>query len=127
MEAYSVLIFFLFLGVLVAGGAMVTGYLLSPRTPRTQKQGDPYECGIETTGPSHVQFRVGYYLYALLFLVFDIETLFLFPAAAIYGKVAHGQIVGIPVVVLVVELATFLVILLGGLAFAWRKGALKWD
>ena len=87
----------------------------------------PYECGIQTTGPSHLRFRVGYYVFALLFLIFDIETIFLFPVAAIFGKVCSGQIPEVSSFLLIIELLTFLGILLGGLIYAWRKGALKWD
>lgn len=126
MSSYAILLFFLFLGVVLAGGAMLTGFLLSPRTPRTLSQQSAYECGIETTGRSHVRFRVGYYLFALLFLIFDIEVLFLFPAISIFGEVA-GTAPAIPMGVLLVELALFIAILLGGLAYAWRKGALTWD
>jgi NADH:ubiquinone oxidoreductase subunit 3 (subunit A) len=127
LGAYSILGLFLFLGLIVVGSAILAGLLLSPRTPRTDKQMQPYECGIKTTGPSHLRFRVGYYLFALLFLIFDIETLFLFPAAALFGKVSAGQIQGLSFPVLVFDLVTFFAILLGGLAYAWRKGALKWD
>ncbi len=126
MSSYAILIFFLFLGVVLAGGAMLTGFLLSPRTPRTENQQASYECGIETTGRSRVRFRVGYYLFALLFLIFDIEVLFLFPAISIFGGVKSGEI-PIPLNLLIAELAIFVAVLLGGLAYAWRKGALKWD
>ena len=73
MTGYSVLIFFLFLGMIVAVGAMLVGHLASPKTPKTKNQQSAYECGIETQGRSHVQFKVGYYLFALLFLIFDIR------------------------------------------------------
>lgn len=127
MTEYSILIFFLFLGTILAIGAMLTGFLSSPRTPKTKNQQAAYECGIQTTGHSHIQFKVGYYLYALLFLVFDIETLFLFPAIAVFRKVMEGNVPGLTAGILIFELVIFLAILISGLAYAWRKGALKWD
>ena len=66
----------------MAGGAMLAGHLLSPKTPRTPFQREAYECGNSTIGPTRVRFRVGYVFFALLFLVFDIETLLLFPAVS---------------------------------------------
>ena len=85
MTSYAILVFFLFLGIAMAGGAMLAGHLLSPKTPRTPFQQAAYECGNPTIGPTRVRFRAGYYLFALLFLVFDVETLLLFPAVAKNG------------------------------------------
>jgi NADH-quinone oxidoreductase subunit A len=89
---------------------------LAPKSTNPQK-GEPYECGIQTRGPSWVQFKVGYYLIAILFLVFDVETVLLFPWATIYKSV------GVDGLVLV---SFFIVILALGLVYAWKKGALEW-
>lgn len=95
---------------------MTTAKLIAPRSFNPQK-GEPYECGIPTRGQSWVQFKVGYYLFAILFLMFDIETVFLFPWAVVVHEVG---------VYALVSVIFFLLILILGLAYAWRKGALEW-
>ena len=89
---------------------------ISPRSFNPQK-GEAYECGIPTRGKSWMQFKVGYYLFAILFLMFDVETVFLFPWAVV---VQDLDVYGL------VSILFFLVVLVLGLAYAWRKGALEW-
>ena len=89
---------------------------VSPRSFNPQK-GEAYECGIPTRGKSWMQFKVGYYLFAILFLMFDVETVFLFPWAAVVQDLGIYGLVSI---------LFFLVVLVLGLAYAWRKGALEW-
>lgn len=101
---------------LVAAG-MCVAKLISPRSYNAQK-GEAYECGLPTRGRSQMQFKVGYYLFAILFLMFDIETVFLFPWAVVVGEV---DVYGL------VSVIFFLVVLIFGLAYAWKKGALKWE
>ena len=72
---------------------------------------------MEPVGPPWVQFRVGYYVYALLFVVFDIETVFLYPWAVVYGKMG---------LFVLAEMVIFIAILAAGLAYAWKEGALRW-
>lgn len=114
--------FFIFLIVVILTAvalvvaAMTIAKLIAPRSFNPQK-GEPYECGIPTRGESWVQFRAGYYLFAILFLMFDIETVFLFPWAVVVAEVGVYALVSIGV---------FLLILVLGLAYAWRKGALEW-
>ena len=90
--------------------------LIAPSSYNPQK-GDPYECGIPTRGESWMQFRVGYYLYAILFLMFEVETIFLFPWAVIVRDLGPAGLTSV---------LFFLGILILGLAYAWRKGALEW-
>ena len=90
--------------------------LISPRSFNPQK-GEAYECGIPTRGESMSQFKVGYYLYAILFLMFDVETVFLFPWAVRMRELGAEGILSI---------AVFFGILVLGLVYAWRKGALEW-
>lgn len=90
--------------------------LISPRSFNPQK-GEAYECGIPTRGESMSQFKVGYYLYAILFLMFDVETVFLFPWAVRMRELGVDGIISI---------AVFFGILVLGLVYAWRKGALEW-
>lgn len=96
--------------------AVVIGMLLAPKSTNAQK-GEPYECGIPTRGTSWLQFKPGYYLFALLFLMFDVETVLLFPWATITKTLGPNGILAI---------LFFLLILVLGLAYAWKKGALEW-
>ena len=96
--------------------ALGIAHAVSPRSFNPQK-GEAYECGIPTRGKSWMQFKVGYYLFAILFLMFDVETVFLFPWAAVVQELGVLGLVGI---------LFFLLILVLGLAYAWRKGALEW-
>lgn len=89
---------------------------ISPRSFNAQK-GEAYECGIPTRGKSWMQFKVGYYLFAILFLMFDVETVFLFPWAVVVQDLGVYGLVSI---------LFFFVILVLGLAYAWRKGTLEW-
>ena len=89
---------------------------ISPRSFNPQK-GEAYECGIPTRGKSWMQFKVGYYLFAILFLMFDVETVFLFPWAVVVQDLGVYGLISI---------FFFLIILVLGLAYAWRKGALEW-
>ena len=98
-----------FLGLTVAK-------LVSPRSFNPQK-GEAYECGIPTRGESMSQFKVGYYLFAILFLMFDVETVFLFPWAVRMRELGVDGLLSI---------AVFFGILVLGLVYAWRKGALEW-
>ena len=90
--------------------------MISPRSFNPQK-GEAYECGIPTRGESMSQFKVGYYLYAILFLMFDVETVFLFPWAVRMREMGADGLISI---------AVFFGILVLGLVYAWRKGALEW-
>lgn len=126
MSEYIILSIFLFLGAFIAAAATVVGLLLGYRTRKTKNKMLPYECGMETFGNARIQFKVGYYVFALLFLVFDVEALFLLPVAANFKEIMAGN-AGLSPVVVVIDLAIFLAILVSGLAYAWKKGILKWE
>ena len=96
--------------------AILAGYFLGPQKPNKIKN-DTYECGMETFGPSWVQFRVQYYIFALVFVVFDVEMVFLFPFAAAFDALQFYAIV---------EAAIFVLILAAALVYAWKKDALEW-
>ena len=100
-----------FVGVVIA-----LSRAISPRSYNVQKF-EAYECGIPTRGKSWMQFRVGYYLFAILFLMFEVETVFLFPWAAVVQDLGVYGLVSI---------FFFIVVLILGLAYAWKKGALEW-
>ena len=103
-------------GVALVALAMWLAGLISPRSFNPQK-GEAYECGIPTRGNSMTRFSVGYYLFAILFLMFDVETVFLFPWAVKVRELGTDGIISI---------AVFFSILVLRLVYAWRKGALEW-
>ncbi len=96
--------------------AMWLAGLISPRSFNPQK-GEAYECGIPTRGASMTRFNVGYYLFAILFLMFDVETVFLYPWAVRARELGAAGLISI---------AVFFGVLVLGLIYAWRKGALEW-
>jgi len=108
-------IFFL-AGVALVVAALVTAWLLRPHRPTDAKR-EPYECGEIVKGQGWMQFNVRYYLIALVFVVFDIEVLFLIPWIYVFKDLG---ILGY------LEMMAFIAILFVGLAYAWRKGALEW-
>ena len=113
----SALFLVLFLTALaLVGAALLAARLLSPRSWNFHK-GQPYECGIPTRGTSWMQFKVGYYLFAILYLMFDVETVFLFPFATVVRELGVAGFVSV---------LFFIGILTFGLAYAWKKGALEW-
>lgn len=103
-------------GIFLVCAGLGMAILLSPRSFNAQK-GEPYECGVPTRGTSWMQFKVGYYLYAILYLMFDVEAIFLFPWATVVREMGMDGLYCI---------LFFLLILGLGLAYAWRKGALQW-
>jgi NADH-quinone oxidoreductase subunit A len=113
---------YIFIGLLLLLG-IVFGLLpllvVAVVAPRKQSlaKGDTYECGVRTYGETWVRFRIQYYIYALMFVVFDIETVFLYPWAVSYAGLG---------VFALIEMVIFLVILFIGLAYAWAKGVLRW-
>ena len=126
MSEYIILSIFLFLGAFIAAAATVTGLLLGYRTKNTKNKMAPYECGMQTIGNARIQFKVGYYLFALVFLVFDIEALFLYPVLMNFKEIMAGNTPLAPAVV-IIDLVIFMAILVSGLAYAWKKGILKWE
>lgn len=111
----------IFMVVAVAVPIVAVGLpaLISPKKSSKRKE-EVYECGIETKGKIRVQLKSQYYIYALIFLVFDIETIFLFPWAVALGDPA------LPIFY-VVEGVIFIAILFAGLIYAMRKGVLAWS
>ena len=126
MSEYIILSIFLFLGAFIAAAATVTGLLLGYRTKNTKNKMAPYECGMQTIGNARIQFKVGYYLFALFFLVFYIEALFLYPVLMNFKEIMAGNTPLAPAVV-IIDLVIFMAILVSGLAYAWKKGILKWE
>jgi len=113
---YLILAGFMVIGGLFVVATVTTSNLLSPSSPSEEKS-RIYECGSPPVGPPWVQFRIGYYVYALLFVVFDIETVFLYPWAVTFNRMG---------LFILVEMIVFVGILVLGLAYAWKEGALRW-
>jgi NADH-quinone oxidoreductase subunit A len=114
-------IFVLLLGALLfaltpLGAAWVWSRIFSPPKPGPTKQAI-YECGLESKGDAWVQFKAEYYLYAIIFLIFDVETIFLLPFAVSFAGLSAGAFVAMMI---------FLLLLVEGLIWAWRKGVLTW-
>ncbi len=107
---------FVIVALLIPAVAIVIPKVIAPRKPNPIKL-ETYECGIETVGESQVQFRVQYYIFALVFLIFDVETVFLYPWAVAFKQLE---------MFMVVEGIIFILILLAGLAYVWKKGVLEW-
>lgn len=105
------------IGLLNAALLLGLSHLIGAYRPTAAKQ-SPYESGIIPLGSTRERFSVQYYIVAMLFIVFDIETIFFFPWAVIYRDLGLFGFV---------EMAIFVAILLVGLAYAWKKGALEWD
>ncbi|MCF6410940.1 NADH-quinone oxidoreductase subunit A [Pseudalkalibacillus salsuginis] len=113
---YLVVLMFLLLGILLPIVALTAGKILRPAKPTKEKQ-TTYESGIEPFHQSWVQYNVRYYIFALLFVIFDVETVFLYPWAVAYDKLG---------IFALIEMTIFIVMLLIGLLYAWKKKVLKW-
>lgn len=113
---FTLLVVVILTAIALVAVALGIANAISPRSYNAQK-GESYECGIPTRGKSWMQFKAGYYLFAILFLMFDVETMFLFPWAVVAGSLGLQGLVAV---------LFFLFILVLGLAYAWRKGALAW-
>ena len=109
----------LFVGIAVAFGVvtLVLSYLVQPKYPEAEKL-SAYECGSEPFSDARMPFPVRYYIFAMLFVIFDIEVIFLYPWAVVYGQIGLFG---------VVEMLVFIALFLVAYVYAWRKGALEWD
>jgi NADH:ubiquinone oxidoreductase subunit 3 (subunit A) len=107
---------FLLLAPVFPAAALLITRLIAPRKPNSLKS-ETYECGIETYGETWVQFKAQYYIFALVFLIFDIEIVFLYPWAVAFDQLPLFA---------VLEGVLFILILVTGLLYTWRKGVLEW-
>jgi NADH-quinone oxidoreductase subunit A len=113
---YTFIGIFVVLTLLLPIAALGAAFVVRPRQPNPVKS-STYECGIETIGDTWVQFKAQYYIYALVYVIFDIEVAFLLPWAVAYNQLTWFALV---------EAFLFIFILALGLLWAWRKGALRW-
>jgi len=117
LSDYGSIGIFLLLTIAFPIAAMGTAWLVRPKPRQDEDKLKTYECGVDTIGRTWIRFRVNYFLYALVFLAFDVETVFLFPWAVKFkslGLFAFG------------EMLIFIAILVIGLWYAWKEGALQW-
>jgi NADH-quinone oxidoreductase subunit A len=113
---YLFIVVFLGVAIVFPLLPLAIAWLIAPKKPSPLKQ-SVYECGLESKGDAWVQFKVQYYIYALVFVIFDIETIFLYPWAVAYGGLSLGAFLA---------MMAFLLLLFEGLVYAWSKGVLDW-
>ncbi|HXF96211.1 MAG TPA: NADH-quinone oxidoreductase subunit A [Gemmatimonadales bacterium] len=121
LQPYVPFLMLLGLVAINAFGMIAASHLITRRRPTPAKD-TPYESGMPPLGTGHERFSVKFYLVAMLFIVFDLETVFLIPWGAIY----FGE-TGVGMGFLLVEMAVFLAILAVGYVYVWKRGALEWD
>lgn len=109
----------LFIGATVAFGivTLVISYYVQPRLPQKEKL-EAYECGSDPISDARMPFPVRYYIIAMLFVIFDIEVIFLYPWAVVFSKI---KFLGF------IEMLIFIALFVAGYLYAWKKGALEWD
>lgn len=123
LKTYLPILVFAFLGLAVASVFMVVNHLVGPKKPKlptaaSRRQGEPYESGIPVEAAKGLKFGVSFYLLAMLFILFDIEVVFLYPVGVIMKSADSLFVLG--------ELITFVVLLGVAFVYVWRKGALDW-
>jgi len=117
VESYLPVLIFLLVGIMVGVGPIAIGFLLGPRRPDSEKN-SPYECGFEAFEDSRMKFDIRYYLVAILFIIFDLEIAFLFPWAIALDSIGMFGLLA---------MAIFLLVLVIGFIYEWKKGALEWE
>jgi NADH-quinone oxidoreductase subunit A len=117
LSSFGPVALFLIVAVVFPIVPLVLSRFIAPNKPNPVKL-EPYESGMPTIGPTHVQFPIRYYLYGLMFVIFDVEVIYLFPWALVYDKLP---------LVAAIEMGVFILLLLVGLAYAWRKRAFDWQ
>ena len=117
LNEYTYVFLFFFIACLVPVLALSTSKLLRPKGIVPERR-TTYESGIEPMGEARIQFNIRYYMFALLFVLFDVETLFLYPWSVTFRQLGLSAFL---------EALVFICILILGLVYAWRKGALEWS
>jgi NADH-quinone oxidoreductase subunit A len=123
LKSYLPILVFAVLGLTVGGVFAMLNHLIGPKKPKrptaaSRRQGEPYESGIPVEALKGFKFGVSFYLVAMLFILFDIEVVFLYPVGVILKSADSVFVLG--------ELITFVVVLMIGFVYVWRKGALDW-
>ncbi len=121
LYAFSVVLVFILFSILFVWGSMFLSSLLRPHNPGKEKS-IVYECGEDPVGGGWVQYNIRFYIIAVIFIIFDVEVIFIYPVATVFKKMI-GEGMGHYVLA---ELLVFVLILLGGLAYVWKKDDLSW-
>jgi len=117
LDSYGPLLLMFILAAFVSGALIAVSSVVGTRKPSREKE-QPYECGIRPTGDARQPFSVHFYMVALIFILFDIEAIFLYPWALVYHDL---KVFGF------VEMVLYIMILLVGYIYLWKKGALDWN
>jgi NADH-quinone oxidoreductase subunit A len=117
---YLPILIFLTIVILFAGGTIFLSSIVGKKTSTREKL-MPYECGLDPIGNARAKFSVKFFIVAMLFIVFDVELVFLYPWAIVFKQFAQFKMF------VFVEMVVFMVILLAGFIYAWKKGALEWE
>ena len=120
---YAYIALFAIIGIAFTVATMWFSWVLRPRYKATGVKAEPYECGEIPIGPAWKQFRIGYYIFALVFVIFDVEAIFIFPWACV---LRDFKAAGVGIFAFV-EMMVFIAILVVGYVYAWVKGALDWE
>lgn len=118
IQGYGIVAAFVILSIAFVTALLLVSYILQPKAPNIIKK-STYECGMQPEGDARIQFNVKYYLYAIIFVIFDVEAIFLFPWALIFNTERT--------LTLAIEAFVFVIILVIGLIYAWKKDVLKWQ
>lgn len=116
-HSYLPIFIFLIFAFVFAGGTLVAAFFIRPHHPDPEKL-SPYECGVPPLMGARERFSVRFFIVAMLFLLFDVEAIFLYPWAVVYNRIGLFGFV---------EMMLFIMILLVGYVYAWKKGALEWE
>ena len=117
LSRYFPILLFIFVALLFGVATLLLSYLVQPKYPEPEKL-TTYECGSEPFSDARMPFPVRYYIFAMLFVIFDIEVIFLYPWAVVFTKI---ELIGL------IEMLVFIGLFLVAYVYAWRKGALEWD
>ena len=117
LTRYFPIMLFVFVALAFGVATLLLSYLVQPKYPEPEKL-TTYECGSEPFSDARMPFPVRYYIFAMLFVIFDIEVIFLYPWAVVFTKI---ELIGL------IEMLVFIGLFLVAYVYAWRKGALEWD
>jgi NADH-quinone oxidoreductase subunit A len=117
LSRYFPILLFVFIAFVFGAGTLLISYFVQPKYPEPEKL-STYECGSEPFSDARMPFPVRYYIFAMLFVIFDVEVIFLYPWAVVFNKIG---LIGL------VEMLIFIGLFLVAYAYAWQKGALEWD
>jgi NADH-quinone oxidoreductase subunit A len=117
LTRYFPIMLFVFVALAFGVATLLLSHLVQPKYPEPEKL-STYECGSEPFSDARMPFPVRYYIFAMLFVIFDIEVIFLYPWAVVFTKI---ELIGL------IEMLVFIGLFLVAYVYAWRKGALEWD